>query len=70
VQRPWLDWKAKVKMAAPFRPGDKVIWLKCVSGEFVFPVTAKVLDVTEKRVKIKADDKERVQGPTRSGRSR
>jgi hypothetical protein len=45
-------------MATSFRPGDKVIWFKRVSGDFVFPVTAKVLSVTDKRVKIEADDEE------------
>jgi hypothetical protein len=45
-------------MATSFRLGDKVIWLKRVSGDFAFPVTAKVLSVTDKRVKIEADDEE------------
>jgi hypothetical protein len=39
----------------PFRPGDKVIWLKN-SGGFVFPVLATVVAVTPKRVTITAND--------------
>lgn len=39
-----------------FRPGDTVVWLKRVSGEFVFPVNAVVLAVTPKRIKIEAND--------------
>jgi len=39
-----------------FQPGDKVIWWKSVSGEFVFPVLATVLAVTARRVKITAED--------------
>jgi hypothetical protein len=45
-------------VATTFRPDDTVMWLKRVSGEFVFPVRAKVLAVTDKRVKIEADDPE------------
>lgn len=43
-------------MLTSFRPGEAVIWLKRVSGDFVFPVKAKVLAVTDKRIKIEADD--------------
>jgi hypothetical protein len=39
----------------PFRPGDEVIWRKGAGG-FVFPVLAKVIAVTPKRVTITADD--------------
>lgn len=41
-----------------FRPGDSVVWLKRVSGDFVFPVNAVVLTVTPKRIKIEANDPE------------
>ncbi len=43
-------------MAEAFEPGEDVIWLKRVAGEFVFPFRAKVLAVTAKRVKILAED--------------
>jgi len=43
-------------MPTSFRPGDTVIWLKRVSGDLVFPVKARVLAVTDKRIKIEADD--------------
>jgi hypothetical protein len=46
------------RMALLFHPGDNVIWLKQVAGDFVFPVKATVLAVTAKRVKIEADDPE------------
>jgi hypothetical protein len=39
-----------------FKPGDEVIWWKRVAGEFVFPIQATVLAVTDKRVKIEAED--------------
>lgn len=40
-----------------FNPGDKVIWLKRIpGGDYVYPVSAKVLATTAKRVKIEADD--------------
>jgi hypothetical protein len=38
-----------------FRPGEEVIWLKGVGG-FVFPVLARVVALTPKRVTITADD--------------
>jgi hypothetical protein len=41
-----------------FRPGDEVIWLRHSGGGFVFPVTARVIAVTPKRVTIAADDPE------------
>jgi hypothetical protein len=41
-----------------FRPGDQVLWLKNASGGYVFPVLAKVVAVTPKRVTIQADDPE------------
>ena len=45
-----------------FRPGEEVIWLKNTGG-FVFPVSARVVAVTPKRVTITADDPdERGQG--------
>jgi len=40
-----------------FKPGEKVIWWKRIpGGEYVYPVSAKVLATTTKRVKIEADD--------------
>jgi hypothetical protein len=39
-----------------FRVGEEVIGLKNVGGGFVFPVLAKVVAVTPKRVTITADD--------------
>jgi hypothetical protein len=40
-----------------FKPGEKVVWLKRVpGGGYVYPVSATVLAVTTKRVKIEADD--------------
>ena len=39
------------------QPGDKVIWGKRIpGGDSVYPVQATVLALTEKRVKIEADD--------------
>jgi len=39
------------------KPGDKVIWWKRMAGgDYVSPVQATVLALTEKRVKIEADD--------------
>ena len=39
------------------RPGDKVTWWKRIpGGDYVYPVQATVLALTEKRVKIEADD--------------
>src|SRR3954469_20403093 len=41
----------------PFKPGDTVVWFKQVpGGGYVFPVSARVLAITEKRIKIEADD--------------
>jgi hypothetical protein len=44
------------------KPGDRVIWWKRIpGGDYVYPVQATVLALTEKRVKIAAwDDGERV----------
>ena len=37
--------------------GDKVVWFKRIpGGDYVYPVSGKVLGFTEKRVKIEADD--------------
>jgi hypothetical protein len=44
-------------MSKPFKPGDRVIWWK-QDGGFVVPVLSTVLSVTEKRVKIEAEDEE------------
>ena len=45
------------KIARPFKVGEQVIWWKRISGgDYMFPVCAKVLTVTAKRVKIEADD--------------
>jgi hypothetical protein len=41
-----------------FRPGDTVIWMRNMGGGFVFPVMARVVAVTPKRVTITADDPE------------
>jgi ADP-ribose pyrophosphatase YjhB (NUDIX family) len=42
---------------AALQQGDKVIWWKRMAGgDSVFPVQATVLALTEKRVKIEADD--------------
>jgi hypothetical protein len=42
-----------------FKPGDTVVWFKQVpGGGYVFPVAGRVLAITEKRVKIEADDEE------------
>ncbi len=39
-----------------FKRGEKVIWWKRIPGsEYVYPVSAKVLATTTKRVKIEAD---------------
>jgi hypothetical protein len=43
-------------MSHSFRPGDKVIWFKGAGGSFVFPVSAKVVATTRKRVTILAHD--------------
>ena len=40
-----------------FKPGDTVIWWKRIpGGEYAYPVKAKILAITKKRVKIEADD--------------
>ncbi len=40
-----------------FKPGEKVVWLKRIpGGDYVYPVSATVLAITAKRVKIVADD--------------
>lgn len=45
------------KINGIFNPGDKVIWLKRIpGGDYAYPVSAKVLATTAKRVKIEADD--------------
>ena len=45
------------KAPQPLEIGDQVIWWKRVpGGDYVFPVSAKVLALTAKRVKIEADD--------------
>ena len=39
------------------QPGDRVIWWRRMAGgDYVYPVQATVLALTEKRVKIEADD--------------
>ena len=44
-------------MSEVLKPGDKVTWWKCISGcDYVYPVQATVLALTEKQVKIEADD--------------
>lgn len=44
-------------MSEALTPGDKVTWWKRISGgDYVYPVQATVLALTEKRVKIEADD--------------
>jgi hypothetical protein len=41
----------------PLEIGDRVIWWKRIpGGDYVFPVSAKVLTLTAKHVKIEADD--------------
>jgi hypothetical protein len=48
-------------MSTDFKPGDKVVWLKRVpGGDYVFPVSAVVIALTDKRIKIKADDDGRI----------
>jgi hypothetical protein len=40
-----------------FTPGETVIWWKRLpGGDYVYPVHAKVLAITAKRVKVEADD--------------
>ena len=39
------------------KPGDKVTWWKRIpGGDYVYPIQATVLALTEKRIKIEADD--------------
>jgi hypothetical protein len=41
----------------PFQPGESVIWLKRLpGGPYVVPLTATVIAITPKRIKIMADD--------------
>ena len=52
---------ARVLEGAPvseaLQPGDKVTWWKRIpGGDYVYPVQATVLALTEKRVKIEAND--------------
>ena len=45
------------KAPQPLEIGDQVIWWKRLpGGDYVFPVSAKVVAVMAKRVKIEADD--------------
>jgi hypothetical protein len=45
------------KAPQPLEIGEQVIWWKRIpGGNYVYPVSAKVLAVTAKRVKIEADD--------------
>lgn len=46
------------KASQPLEIGDRVIWWKRVPGGYVFPVSAKVIALTAKRVKIEADDED------------
>jgi hypothetical protein len=42
-----------------FKAGDKVVWLKRIPGaDYVYPVSAVVLALTDKRIKIVADDED------------
>ena len=44
-------------MDSPFQPGDLVIWGKRIpGGEYAEPIAAIVLALTERRVKILADN--------------
>ena len=44
-------------MSNDFKPGDKVVWLKRIpGGDYVYPVSAVVISVTARRIKIEADD--------------
>ena len=55
---------ARVLEGAPvseaLQPGDRVIWWKRIPGGDLYPVQATVLALTEKRVKIEADDDEQI----------
>jgi hypothetical protein len=45
------------RASQPIEIGDQVIWWKRVpDGDYVFPVSATVLALTAKRVKIEVDD--------------
>ena len=45
------------KTDQPFKVDEQVIWRKRIpGGNYVCPVSAKILAVTAKRVKIEADD--------------
>jgi hypothetical protein len=41
---------------AVLKPGDRVIWWKRIPGGDYYPIQATVLVLTDKRVKIEADD--------------
>ena len=41
---------------AVLKPGDRVIWWKRLPGEDYYPIQATVLVLTDKRVKIEAND--------------
>jgi hypothetical protein len=44
-----------------FKAGEKVIWLKRIpGGDYVYPVSATVVAVTAKRVKIEVDDDDQI----------
>jgi hypothetical protein len=46
-----------VSTAQPFQPGESVIWLKRLpGGPYVVPLTATVIAITPKRIKIMAND--------------
>ena len=46
-----------IPVSDDLRPGDQVIWWKRIpGGDYVYPVQATVLALTEKRIKIEADD--------------
>jgi hypothetical protein len=46
-----------VPVSEALQPGDKVTWWKRIpGGDYVYPIQATVLALTEKRVEIEADD--------------
>ena len=48
---------ARAQVRATFEPGDAVIWWKRIpGGDYVVPISAIVVGITPKRVKIEADD--------------
>jgi hypothetical protein len=52
-------WQIRLKSRTDMelKVGDRVVWFKRIpGGDYVYPVTGKVLGFTEKRVKIEADD--------------